>query len=274
MSNRTGHVRHILLPFNVTSEIKAGLCLTEQEEAWTMKRVLMVLAAALCMESVLAASAQNAFVKVESTTPGVEAVVVVAQPAGEFHITTRKVNNNFHADVYITGLVGVAVTPSYAKMTLGQTVTWKAVEELVEEAPVSGTIVLFRVDVEIDGVGEDGEDGAGASVAYADCPGGIGDPACEKALVHVKIGCTPSNRPENERINLAYPAGFLYVKKGNTYSPAENSYTAKEIHTLNFRLHGHALGAGAITATHNINGCSDTANFTVVEAKGKKSGTP
>ena len=230
--------------------------------------------AAICVRSGLAASAQNAFVKVESNTPGVDKVVVMAQPAGEFHITTKNVENNFHADVYLTGLGGVAVTPAHAKMTLGQTVAWKAVEELVEEAPVSGTIVLFRVDVEIDKVGEDQEDGAGALVDYADCSDGIDEPHCKQALKHVKLGCTPSNRPENERINLTYPAGHLYVKKGNTYSPPEASYTAKEIHTISFYLHGHELGAGAITATHNLNGCSDTASFTVVEAKGKQTNEP
>ena len=230
--------------------------------------------AAICVRSGLAASAQNAFVKVESNTPGVDKVVVMAQPAGEFHITTKNVENNFHADVYLTGLGGVAVTPAHAKMTLGQTVAWKAVEELVEEAPVAGTIVLFRVDVEIDKVGEDQEDGAGALVDYADCSDGIDEPHCKQALKHVKLGCTPSNRPENERINLTYPAGHLYVKKGNTYSPPEASYTAKEIHTISFYLHGHELGAGAITATHNLNGCSDTASFTVVEAKGKQTNEP
>ena len=239
-----------------------------------MKRAMAMMLAAICVRSGLAASAQNAFVKVESNTPGVDKVVVMAQPAGEFHITTKQVGNNFQADVYLTGLGGVAVTPAHAKMTLGQTVVWKAVEELVEEAPVSGTIVLFRVDVEIDNVGEDQEDGAGALVDFADCSNGIDDKDCQKALKHVKIGCTPSNRPENERINLTYPAGSLFVKKGDTYSPPEASYTAKEIHTIGFYLHGHALGAGAITATHNLNGCSDTANFTVVEAKGKNTDAP
>lgn len=239
-----------------------------------MKRSVAILLAAVCVRSGLAASAQNAFVKVESNTPGVDKVVVVTQPAGEFHITTKNVENNFHAEVYITGLGGVAVTPAYAKMPVGQTITWKAVEELVEEAPVSGTIVLFRIDVEIDKVGEDQEDGAGAIVEYADCSKGIGDQDCKKALEHVKITCTPSNRPENERIDLTYPANHLFVKKGSTYTPAEASYTAKEIHTISFYLHGHALGAGTITATHNINGCSDTANFTVVEAKGKRADAP
>jgi len=139
-----------------------------------MMRMLAVVLAVVCATELRAASARNEFVEVSSSTPGVDAVVAVKEPAGEFHVTTRDVEEGFHADVHIQGLNGVVAKPTDARMALGQTVEWSAVEALVEEAPVSGTIVLFRVDVEIDGVGEDEETAVGAQVVYADCAGGIG----------------------------------------------------------------------------------------------------
>lgn len=234
-----------------------------------MKSILAaMLTVSLGVTQLRAASARNEFVEVSSSTPGVDAVVAVKEPAGEFHVTTRDVEEGFHADVHIQGLNGVVAKPADARMALGQTVEWSAVEALVEEAPVSGTIVLFRVDVEIDGIGEDEETAVGAQVVYADCAGGIGSKNCRKELKHVKVSCTPSNRPETERIVLAYPAGHLFEKQGNEYVPAAESYTAKEIHSKNFYLHGHAVSTQprdcAVTATHSVNGCSDVANYTVV----------
>ena len=215
----------------------------------------------------VAASAGNDYVEVSSSTPGVVEVVPVGM---DFHITTANVSDAFKANAVnpAPGWNLISPNPASFEMTVGGSKGYEVRSQSNEEDKAGGNIFLFKVDVEIDGVGEDKEETEGAFVGYADCANGF-DPACVAAMKPVRIRCMPAKRPDGERIVLTFPPGHLLEKIGTTYQAAQSSYKANEIGGKSFWLHGHAASGAvrdkAIKAEHNINGCKDEAKYTVVK---------
>lgn len=189
----------------------------------------------------------------------------------DFHITTANVSDAFKANVAVNPAPGwnlISSNPASFEMTVGGSKGYEVRSQSNEEDKAGGNIFLFKVDVEIDGVGEDKEETEGAFVGYADCANGF-DPACVAAMKPVRIRCMPAKRPDGERIVLTFPPGHLLEKIGTTYQAAQSSYKANEIGDKSFWLHGHAASGAvrdkAIKAEHNINGCKDEAKYTVVK---------
>jgi hypothetical protein len=218
----------------------------------------------------LAVSASNSYVKVDCSTVGVDGIVPIGL---DFHITTTNVADSFTANVTVTNISPfelVAPVPSSFNMSIGESTLYTVKnKDNIEEASISGNIILFKVDVEIDGVGEDKEEIEGAFVNYASCENGISSPACVGAMKPVKIRCLPANRPDNEMIILTFPAKHLLEKVGDNYQAAQSSYKVKEIANKKFFLHGHAPSVALrdyeIKATHNLNGCHDVAKYTIAK---------
>ena len=228
----------------------------------------LVAGLSLLAGGVWAASAKNNYVEVSSSTPGVVEVVTVGL---DFHITTANVPDAFVADVEVEAASGwrlLSPDPASFKMSVGEKRGYEVCNENNEEDKAGGDILLFKVDVEIDGVGEDKEVTEGAFVGYAECDWGF-DPACMAALKPVRIRCLPANRPDGERIVLTFPPGHLLEKIGTTYQAAQSSYKANEIGGKSFWLHGHAPSAALrdyeIKAEHSVNHCKDEAKHTVVK---------
>ena len=217
----------------------------------------------------VAASANNGYVEVSSSTPGVVEVVPVGM---DFHITTANVSDAFKANVAVNPAPGwnlISPNPASFEMTVGGSKGYEVRSQSNEEDKAGGNIFLFKVDVEIDGVGEDKEETEGAFVGYADCANGF-DPACVAAMKPVKIRCLPAGRPDDEKIDLTFPSGHLLEKVGTTYQAAQSSYKANEIGGKSFWLHGHAASGtlcdDAIKAEHSVNRCKDEAKYTVFSA--------
>ena len=215
----------------------------------------------------VAASAGNDYVEVSSSTPGVVEVVPVGM---DFHITTANVSDAFKANVAVNPAPGwnlISPNPASFEMTVGGSKGYEVRSQSNEEDKAGGNIILFKVDVEIDGVGEDKEETEGAFVGYADCANGF-DPACVAAMKPVRIRCMPAKRPDGERIVLTFPPGHLLEKIGTTYQAAQSSYKANEIGGKSFWLHGHAPSAALrdyeIKAEHSVNHCKDEAKYTVI----------
>ena len=227
----------------------------------------LVAGLSLLAGGVWAASAKNNYVEVSSSTPGVVEVVTVGL---DFHITTANVPDAFVADVEVEAASGwrlLSPDPASFKMSVGEKRGYEVCNENNEEDKAGGDILLFKVDVEIDGVGEDKEVTEGAFVGYAECDWGF-DPACVAAMKPVKIRCLPANRPDGERIVLTFPPGHLLEKVGTTYQAAQSSYKANEIGGKSFWLHGHAASGALrdyeIKAEHSVNHCKDEAKYTVI----------
>ena len=108
----------------------------------------------LLANGVLAASAGNDYVEVSSSTPGVVGVV----PVGiDFHITTANVSDAFKANVAVNPAPGwnlISPNPASFEMTVGGSKGYEVRSQSNEEDKAGGNIFLFKVDVEIDGVGE------------------------------------------------------------------------------------------------------------------------
>jgi hypothetical protein len=232
-----------------------------------------VIVFALCLLAVvaLAVSASNSYVKVDCSTVGVDGIVPIGL---DFYITTTNVADSFTPNVTVTKISTfelVAPIPSTFNMYIGESKLYEVKNQNnIEETKISGNIILFKVDVEIDGVGEDKEETEGAFVNYASCEnGGISSPACAGAMKPVKIRCLPANRPDNEMIILTFPAKHLLEKVGDNYQAAQSSYKVKEIANKKFFLHGHAPSGALrdyeIKATHNLNGCHDVAKYTIAK---------
>jgi len=231
-----------------------------------------VIVFALCLLAVvaLAVSASNSYVTVDCSTVGVDGIVPIGL---DFYITTTNVADSFTPNVTVTKISTfelVAPVPSSFNMSIGESKLYTVKnKDNIEEASISGNIILFKVDVEIDGVGEDKEETEGAFAGYAPCNNGVMDGVCETAMKPVKIRCLPANRPDDEKIILTFPRGHLFEKVGDAYNPAQSFYKVKEINSKEFYLHGHepseSIRNFEIKATHNLNGCHDVAKYTVAK---------
>ena len=139
----------------------------------------------------------------------------------------------------------------------------------------SGLIILFKVDVEIDGVGEEEEETEGA---FVDCvPNECcqhEDPAevCEKCrpfLKGVRIRGLPADR-SYDVIELGFADGTLLEEDdcGN-YRVAKTSYTVAELARKSFVLRRCQPSGGMrgdrIFAVHSENKCFDVAMYTAAK---------
>ena len=234
-----------------------------------MLRFCLAALLGLLADWALAASSNNGYVEVRSDTPGVVDVVPVGM---DFHITTTNVPDTFKATVTVSPVSGWDLRspdPATFQMAVGGRAGYEVRNQSNEEDEASGDIFLFKVDVEIAGVGEDKEETEGAFAVYADCSQGYSDPACVAAMKPVKIRCLPAGRPADETIDLTFPAGHLLEKVGTTYQAAQSSYKANEIGGKSFWLHGHAASGAVrdyeIKAEHNINRSKDEAKYSVLK---------
>jgi hypothetical protein len=236
--------------------------------------------------SAMAAEASNPYVTVVcanlTVMPpgwGVDKIIPIGN---DFHITTTHLPTNFMARITVKAKPGyMLMTGSQYDMAPGDTLGWAVVQNNNNEFVANGFIILFRVDVEIDGVGADAEETVGAFLAYSSCTGCVeqaGVPAgthaaeCVRRFKPVKITCVPANRPDGERIIVTPPGDcFLLEVKNGQYFAAQPDYLVSEIAQKKFWLHGHEASGTTpdkeIKAEHNVNGCDDTAKFTVTHCK-------
>ena len=212
-----------------------------------------------------AASTGNGYVMVSCAAVGVENIVVVGDG---FHLTTVNVGESFSASVQVVAQPGWELL-SAASLTLSPGgISVYTVRNIANpEIEESGDIILFKVDVEISGIGEDKEETEGALAGYADCGEGYSNTNCLAAMKSVTIRCLPANRPDDEEITLSFPSGHLLEKVGATYQIANSSYKACEIGSKSFWLHGHTSSTSLcdyeIKAEHSVNGCTDVAKYAV-----------
>ena len=184
-------------------------------------------------------------------------------------------DKDFKAEVNVgTSAPWELTSESPFQLGVGGSGGWGVKNTENEEETKSGAIILFKVDVEIAGVGEDKEDTEGAFVGCFDCGGDCSSAASAMAMKPVKITCTPPGYPgassEDKIIISSSGGGRLFVKNGANYTPAQSSYKVNEINSMSFWLHGHAAsgsqGDQYITAKHSVNGCEDSAKSTVIKA--------
>lgn len=220
-----------------------------------------------CANQAKAVSAENEFVRVSCDTEGVRGIVAVGTA---FHLITMNVDDSFIASVQVEPKAGwQLLSASPLMLSPGRQAFYRVQNILNSEIEETGEVILFKVDVEIDGIGESLEESEGAFVGYADCSDGYSNTNCTFAMKSVKIRCLPDNRPDNEEIVLQFSSGQLLEKVGETYQTAKSSYKVQEIASKSFWLHGHAVSTSPhdyeIKAEHNINHCKDIAKYTVFE---------
>lgn len=119
---------------------------------------------AMLLGKIFAASAENAYVIVTCDTPGVTRIVVVDL---NFHIVTKDVPMIFTANGTVTAKDGYElVSPkggTYKDLPIGDAVSYAVKSTKAGEPGGSGSIILYKLDVEIDGIGED-KGGNGRSI--------------------------------------------------------------------------------------------------------------
>ena len=118
---------------------------------------------------------------------------------------------------------------------------------------------VVKVDVTIDGVGEDKEETEGALIAVSN------------AFVSVSIQCFPDDI--SGKVLISGSSSFLYELEGNDqYKKAQSSYTASELKTKQFCLRkwtteSKKVKDQTIVVTHDESGAIDKACFTVYDLK-------
>ena len=146
-------------------------------------------------------------------------------------------------------------------------------KEKIEVTAIPGgnattNFTVVKVDVTIDGVGEDKEETEGTFIIYVADENGKLSEEGKKALVDVSITVTPTEgMPSDDKVKIEVPDGFLWEKNGSAYTVAKDSYLASEIKDKSFFLHGHepskTLRDGVVTVTHLASGATDASKFTV-----------
>ena len=125
---------------------------------------------AMLLATCFAASGENNYVTVSCSTPGVTGVVSVDDV--NFHIATKDVAMDFEANGTVAPKPGYElVSPkggTFENLAIGSAVSYEVKAIEAGESGASGSIVLYKVDVEIDGVGEDKEETEGAYVSDKD----------------------------------------------------------------------------------------------------------
>lgn len=213
---------------------------------------------AMLLATCFAASGENNYVTVSCSTPGVTGVVSVDDV--NFHIATKDVAMDFEANGTVAPKPGYElVSPkggTFENLAIGSAVSYEVKAIEAGESGASGSIVLYKVDVEIDGVGEDKEETEGAYVSDKDS----GD-------IHksVTIRCYPATE-EGAVISVSCSGkGILFdPASGNV---AREKYSPKELATKTFRLYGGVISGeerdSTVSAEHTVNKCQDSARYTV-----------
>lgn len=225
-----------------------------------------------------APSAENDYVRVWSSTIGVENVICSdnAAPDGEtrldFLITTTNVVDNFIALIHIDEINGDAwelKSPRSgvaAPMHPGERIDYILHDKTGVEPDKTGHIALYRVDVCIDGVPEIEEETIGATVFRGNASGNFDAVALAPFLTAVTIRCfTPD--PE-DLVSLEVAFGTLLVLGADgQLERASMHYAAGELGELSFYLLGNRLSQAPLNqylrVTHDATGCHDEARYTV-----------
>ena len=231
--------------------------MTHYKKAVKYVAVFLIVSAMLLGKS-LGASDENSYVVVSCGTPGVTGVVAVDDV--NFHIVTKDVAMDFKASGTVAAQPGYElVSPkggTFENLAIGDAVSYEVKATEAGESGASGSIILYKVDVEIDGVGEDKEETKGAYVSDKDS----GD-------IHksVTIRCYPATE-EAAVISVSCSGkGILFdPASGNV---AREKYSPKELATKTFRLYGGVISGeerdSTISAEHTVNKCQDSAKYTV-----------
>ena len=151
------------------------------------------------------------------------------------------------------------------------TVTAGVTEDGVDASATCTTnFTVVKVDVEIDGMGEEFEETAGVYVQQ------VPDTDTERwrtewtnSLKDVTITCKPDDGPiADQWVTLEFPDESLWVRssKGG-YEKAKKRYRVKDLNRTHFKLHGHERSAkfkgDSIVAKHEVSKAVDKALFTV-----------
>ena len=181
---------------------------------------------------------------------------------------------NVKLEVTANGDYELLSPPVINPFSVGGTTAWSVRNKITKEDNNNGQILLFKVDVVIDGTGEEEEELVGAFLEKPRLLQGqtvLSSSDCINSFKQVKIRCVPNNRPDFEKINIKHSYNIksaLYEKNSDgTYKVAKDNYKVNEINDKNFFLYGHnpstTLRDREIVATHNFNDCADKAKYTV-----------
>ena len=139
-----------------------------------------------------------------------------------------------------------------------------------DSANCTTNFTVVKVDVTIDGVGEDKEEAEGAYTHYVpdgDAP--IWAEEWTNSLKDVSITCEPHDGEMSQQtVNLTFDDEFLWAEKDDgTVEKAKHSYTVEELNRTRFKLHGHEKSSSykdkEIVAEHEVSHAIDKAQFTV-----------
>ena len=141
-----------------------------------------------------------------------------------------------------------------------------------DSATCTTNFTVVKVDVTIDGVGEDKEESEGAFIPHvADAADGRWTEEGTNALVAVSITCEPRDLPDGETVAVTVPEKSLYVRHDGRYAavPEHFDFSAGLLNDIKFVLHGHDESGGLrdrkIKAEHESSGAKDMAKYTDVK---------
>ena len=141
---------------------------------------------------------------------------------------------------------------------------------LSSTATCTTNFTVVKVDVTIDGVGEDNEEIKGSFLKFApDAPNGQWTEEGTNALKTVSITCTPTTLPQSEVVTITVPEKTLYVKYNDKYyeTPSGYGFQASLLQDIKFCIHGHtastALMNKRMSINHKTSEAKDVGRFTV-----------
>jgi hypothetical protein len=148
---------------------------------------------------------------------------------------------------------------------------WNSAGKFAESCCTTNFTVV-AVDVTINGVGEEGEEKAGAFVQYVPDTNGVISVEGTNKMVSVAFYCKPK-LPPKESVKISFSGmGELYEKlpSGELVKiTGEATYPACEIANRKFLLHGHEVSSslrdGEIKIEHIVSGAVDIAKYTDVK---------
>lgn len=192
----------------------------------------------------------------------------------EIHICTTNVLDSFVAHVEI-GSDGNNLrfdVDSTIDMHVGDIVNFEAKNIENDETHAKGTIVLYKVDVVLNDIGEDIEKTIGDFLRICTnkvetCK--LSELRDKNIDVHsVKIKCYPSaGRPDSEILLVKNNAGDLYEVTEEGLMPANDTYRVNEINGIQFVAIGDIQSTKSreycICAKHNDNGTNDGVLYSV-----------
>ena len=167
--------------------------------------------------------------------------------------------------------------PSAAFLAESLTVsaTVENAEGMSASANCTTNFTIVKVDVVIDGVGEENEETEGAFLPYvADKENGAISVDGTNKMVSVSFSCMPQNLPTNEVVSITSGGpGELYevLANGELVVIMSTNYPACDINNHVFKLHGHEgsnqLRDGRVEIYHANSHAVDEAAYTIVGIK-------